>query len=406
MHCKSSVISSFVLAGPRLALMVTRSRLNRGHEKTFGVFQNMTLPQPLPSRMRSACCAAALVATACTMLLAGCGNHSDKPASQTAARVNKDEITVHQINYVLSQQRALPPDQAASAGRKVLERLIDQELTLQKAEEQKLDRDPRVVQQIDAAKRDIISRAYLEKIGDGAPKPTDAEIKKYYDEHPALFKDRRIYTLQDIDIEAPADQVDRIRQKLETSKNINEFIDYLKASSFRFGVSQAVRAAEQMPLAALPAFAQMKDGQTLFNKTARGALVVVLASSRSQPVDEEHARTAIEKFLLNERKRRVVDDDLKALRAGARIEYVGTYAMNAQQHAAAEKAELDVKPSVSALTAPASSPDAPVLVESPKPTVSPLIGSPASAPIEPVAPVQSASAPSASVLDKGIAGLR
>jgi len=340
------------------------------------------------------------------MLLAACGDKSDKAATQTAARVNKDEITVHQINFVLSQQRALPPDQAASAGRQVLERLIDQELTLQKAEQQKIDRDPRVVQQIDAARRDIISRAYIQKIGDGAPQPTDADVKKYYDEHPALFKDRRIYTLQDIDIQAPADQVEQIRLKLQGSKNINEFIDYLKASNVRFGVSQAVRAAEQMPLAALPAFAQMKDGQTLFNKTAKGALVVVLAASRSQPVDEQHARTAIEKFLLNERKRRVVDDDLKALRAQAKIDYVGAYAMSPQEQAAAQKAELDVKPGVSSLTAAASSPDAPPLVESPPPAVSPLIGKPASASIEPVAPLHGASAPSASVLDKGIAGMR
>ena len=138
-----------------------------------------------PSRqhpMNTALRTTAVVMAAVAALLAGCGDRKkDKVASQTAARVNKEEITVHQINLVLQAQRALPPEQAASAGRQVLERLIDQELTLQKASEQKIDRDPKVLAQIDAARREIISRAYLERIGAGAPHPTAEEIKQYYD---------------------------------------------------------------------------------------------------------------------------------------------------------------------------------------------------------------------------------
>jgi EpsD family peptidyl-prolyl cis-trans isomerase len=353
--------------------------------------------------------AALLAVAASSVLLAACGdsNKKDKPATQTAARVNKEEITVHQINFMLGQQRGLAPEQAASAGKQVLERLIDQELILQKAGEQKLDRDPRVSQQIEAARREIIARAYADKIGSGAPKPTAEEVKKYYDENPALFRERRIYTLQEIAIEATPEQVAQVQAKLQGSKNVTEFVDWLKANNIKFGGGQVVRSAEQLPLAALPAFSKMKDGQTLFNKTPRGAQVIILAGSRSQPVDEERARPAIEQFLLNERKRKVVADDLKALRTSAKVEYVGDYTKTAEERAAAEKAALEVKPTVSVLTgAGEGAASTPLVTESKPAAVSPLIGTPASAPAAPTVPVKPASAPSGKALDEGLKGLK
>ena len=42
---------------------------------------------------------------AAVVVLAGCGDKKEKGASQTAARINKAEVTVHQINFVLQQQR-------------------------------------------------------------------------------------------------------------------------------------------------------------------------------------------------------------------------------------------------------------------------------------------------------------
>ena len=269
--------------------------------------------------------AIALVLVTSAVLLSACGDKTDKPATQTAAKVNREEITVHQINAVLQQQRGVTPDQADEASRRALERLIDQELALQKAAEMKIDRDPRVMQAIESARRDIVSRAYAERIGEGATKPTPAEIKKYYDDNPALFRDRRVYQLQELAIEAAPSQVDGLRSKLQSAKNINEFVEYLKANKIGYTANQAVRGAEQLPMGALPALAKLKDGEAILNPTPTGAQVVVLAGSRVQPVDESQAARAIEQFLLNERKRKIVADDLKALRASAKIAYMGKF---------------------------------------------------------------------------------
>lgn len=269
--------------------------------------------------------ALAVLAAVLALSLAGCGDKKDKGASQTAAKVNKEEITVHQINFILQQQRGLKPEQADAASRQILERLIDQQLALQKAEDMKLDRDPRVVQQIEAAKREIVARAYAEKVGEAATKPTADEVKKYYDDKPALFSQRRIYSIQELNIEAKPEQVPLLREKITSAKTLSEFIEYLKSSDIKFVGTQAVRAAEQIPLPSLEALAKLKDGQAIVNQAPAGIHVVMLAGSRSQPVTLEQAKPAIEQFLVNDRKRKLVEDDIKALRGTAKIEYVGKF---------------------------------------------------------------------------------
>lgn len=295
---------------------------------------------------------AALVAAA---LLAACGGDKGDKASQTAAKVNKEEITVHQINFVLQRQPGLKPEQAEAASRQVLERLIDQELAVQKAEEQKLDRDPRVVQQIEAAKREIIARAYVERVGESVAKPASEEISKYYVEKPALFKERRVYSLQELQIEAKPEQFAALRAKLAEAKSLNEFAEYLKANDFHFTGNQAVRAAEQLPLASVDTIARMKDGDSMVSPAPNGLTVLFLVGSRSQPVDEARAKPAIEAFLLNQRKAEAVQKDIKALRDSSKIEYVGKFAQPAPAAASAPVLAAPA-PAASEATVPADAP--------------------------------------------------
>jgi len=302
---------------------------------------------------------AAIAAATVAVLLTGCGDgkKADK-ASQTAAKVNKEEITVHQINFVLQRQQGLKPEQAEAAGKQVLERLIEQELAVQKAQDLKLDRDPRVVQQIEAAKREIIARAYVDRVGESVSKPSAEEIAKYYNDKPALFKDRRIYTLQEVVIEAKPEQFEQIREKLKAAKNLNEFAEYLKANDFRFAGNQAVRAAEQLPLASLDAIARMQDGQSVLSPNPNGLTVLFLAGSRSQPVDEARARPAIEAFLTNQRKAELVQKDIKGLRDAAKVEYVGKFGEGATPAPAASAPAAAVAPAPA--PAPAATPATPV----------------------------------------------
>lgn len=284
---------------------------------------------------------------AITLTLAGCGDRkNDKAASQTAARVNKEEVTVHQINQLMQQKRGLKPEQLELASMQILEQLVDQEVAVQRARELKIDQDPRVMLQVDAAKREVLARAYAERAGDAAGKPSAEAVQKYFDDRPSLFKERRIYNLQELAIEARPEQVTALRDELQRIKSASDFVQYLNANKLRFKGDQGVRTAEQLPANVLDGLAKMKDGQMILLPAPSGAQVILLLGSRSEPLDEARAKPAIEQYLLNEAKRKLVEADVKALRAKAKIEYVGKFA-----EAAASAAGVEPAPSSAAVPA-------------------------------------------------------
>ena len=107
-------------------------------------------------------------------LTAGCnrGGETSKPATQVAAKVNSTEITVSQINNVLSRMPNVAPENSERAKREILDRLIDAELAKEEAIAKKLDRSPAVVQQFEAAKTELLARAYVEQFASQQPKPS------------------------------------------------------------------------------------------------------------------------------------------------------------------------------------------------------------------------------------------
>mgnify|MGYP003703480399 CR=1 FL=1 len=284
------------------------------------------------------------------VLAAGC-NKDDKAggkASQAAARVNGEEITVHQINLVLERQPNLRPEQAQAASHQILEGLIDQELAVQKATEQKLDRDPQVVQMLDAARRSILARAYLERAAQSAVgAPSADDVKKYYADHPALFSNRRIYMLQDFTIQGEKAQIDDLMPKLQATKTPAAFAEVLKASGLKFSVNQATQPAESLPLNLVDKFNGIQDGEGLYQPLNGGLKVILVAASKSQPIAEDQAKPLIERFLTESRRQEFIQKESKSLRDAAKVEYIGKFAEKPADAASATPAASAAAPSPS-----------------------------------------------------------
>ena len=263
---------------------------------------------------------------AAAAVLGGCGNKEAAGPTQVVAKVSGEEITELQVNQALERQPGLKPDQLEPVSRKLVSGLVEQEIVLQKARDLKIDRDQRVVQNVEALKREVIARAYLDRIAEGAEKPSPTELQAYFDANPMLFKQRRIYTFQELAVKVSDEQKAGIEAQLTTLKSPAELEAYLKAQQIPTRSERTTAAAENVPLPVLQRVATLKAGQGLIVPANGGMRILLLLGTQDSPVTEEQARPAINAFLMNQRKRQVVEAELASLRKSAKVEYFGKYA--------------------------------------------------------------------------------
>lgn len=259
--------------------------------------------------------------------MAGCSKKDgDKAATQVVAKVNGAEISLHQVNHVLSKAGNVPADQLERARKAAVDRLIDQELLAAKAVEEKLDRTPETLMAIELARREILARARMEQVLAAAPKLTPGDVTQYYINHPELFGERQVYSLQEITFPPQKDGVADVQALVDKGAAMNEIQELLRSRNIQFGTNAGIRAAEQLPMELLKVIHGTKEGGTLLSNSPQGHTVVKVVGIRKLPVNEATARPMIQKFLFNQRAAEMTTNELKGLKSTAKIEYVGTLA--------------------------------------------------------------------------------
>jgi EpsD family peptidyl-prolyl cis-trans isomerase len=237
---------------------------------------------------------------------AGCGVSEGGVAPQLAARVNAEAITVQEL-------------EAARRRGETLERLIDQRLARQQALERGLDRAPQIVQAMEAAKREILARAWRQLLIEAQPRPSREEIAAYYAAHPELFAERRVYSVEQVALARGAELAPALAERAKNGESLEALARWLESLEARFTIHRFTRAADELPLELLARLQAMRDGEVHLIETD-GVVVMRLAAARLAPLDAAAAAPLIEKFLAARRAGEALAAELKRLRAQARIE--------------------------------------------------------------------------------------
>lgn len=256
-------------------------------------------------------------------------------ATQVAARVNGRDITVHQINDRMAALSAMP----AAAGRdgapqprQALDHLIDMTLVGQAAEASGLDREPQVLRQMQAARQEVIARAWVQQVSEAETAPGGEEVRRFYDEHPDWFAQHRVFVVQELRADVSTEQREALWSQIEplmarpAASAVREIGRILDRQGVTWATGTGQRGSEQLPASLLASLGRLSVGQGL-RVPEEGALRLWwLQAVHEQPLTWSQARPLIERQLWTQRRTERTRQEIQRLREQARIELQGEFA--------------------------------------------------------------------------------
>jgi peptidyl-prolyl cis-trans isomerase C len=165
------------------------------------------------------------------VLLVFCNGNAraEDDTDQILASVGPHKLTVASFN---EQVKYMPPQlqmmmaQNPQMKEQFLDRWVQVTLLSQEARALKLDQDPEVQARVEDVKRSILAQELLKREVEGKVTASDADVKKYYDDHKAEFTQPEMVKARHILIKIPENADDKALSEAEAKANeIKEKLD-------------------------------------------------------------------------------------------------------------------------------------------------------------------------------------
>lgn len=260
------------------------------------------------------------------IFLAGCEDTTPKDNTQVVATVNNQEITVHQLNQAISSMGEQGQTADMQSMREaVLQNMIVQTLMQQEANKADLDRDPQVMQSIEAAKRQVLASAYMQQYTTITPSVSDADVEGYYASNTDLFANRKLFVYDQVTVEADSPKYLDAQKKLQQIDDLKSFTAWLDNNNVPFNTITKSKTSENIQPNLLKALSTLDIGQVGFLNLADGLVIIQVKDKQQQPVKLEMAAPAIKTHLQNQQRKQQVEQVVAMLKQDAVIKYSEEY---------------------------------------------------------------------------------
>ena len=276
------------------------------------------------------------LAIALFTLTTACSNNTSStattaaPPTQVAARVNRQELTVHEINTLLPTLNLRGHENTEQASQTVLEQIINQTLAQQKALGWQLDQNADVVRQLETTRRGILAQAWADRVLQDLMPPPESEQRRFYDTHPEWFAQRNLYQLQDLWADIKPEEQASWQTWLKQNPNYERVIAKLKSQQIRYATTPILIGSEHLSAAEQAQLANASRGQRVqlarTPERTKGLQLWWLIDAQPQPIRWEQAQPLIENKLMQQQRQERLLQEINALRKQADIQYVGAFA--------------------------------------------------------------------------------
>jgi EpsD family peptidyl-prolyl cis-trans isomerase len=252
--------------------------------------------------------------------LSACG---EKATGQTVAVVNGEEISAAELNAELAAANVPESADKKLVMRQLLQNVIDRRLLAQRAAEQGIDRTPEYVTRQRRMTEELLIGMSSRRQADSMKLPNQREIDAFIAANPAMFQERRILSLDQVQFNAPTQAA--ATQRLAGDKSLDAMMASLTALGIPFVRTTAKLDTGTVPTAVMKQIEALPPGEP-FIIPISGKMFASVITGR-EPVStspEDNRKLAVEAM----RRQNLSDSmqrQLKEAKTQAKIEYQPGY---------------------------------------------------------------------------------
>ena len=257
-----------------------------------------------------------IVAAVIALAVSSC---QKKASGQTVAVVNNQEITTSELNAALAADPTTSGLEAKQARQAELQKLIDRELLVQQAKSDGIDKSPEFLNRLRMTTDELLINMLMSRKINTSQLPSGTEIKSFETSHPQMFANREIWSLSQIIYPTPKNSA--VIAKLAASKSLDEVAQILTSSGIQF-----TRSTKKIDTAVLPdsiyaQLAHLPAGMPFIAPGPNKAAANVITDRQPNPTAADQAQALAVNAMRREQMNKLVQNQVKSLRATAKITY-------------------------------------------------------------------------------------
>jgi EpsD family peptidyl-prolyl cis-trans isomerase len=253
---------------------------------------------------------------ACLAILAACDK---KAEGQTVAVVNGEEITLSELNFELGLANVPPGADKAMVRSQVLQLMIDRRLVADQAKQEGVDTTPDYLSRKRRSEEDLLISMLSERRLKSIPVPSVRETDAYIASHPAIFANRQIWELAQVQYQPPTDA--SVQGEIDKTHSYSELLAVLKKHG-----SSVTEKKSRLDTVVVPAdlyrqISTLPVGEPFIVRAGDRAIASVIVGREPQPIVGDEARPIAAAALRKEQAAKDMAKRVSDLRKAAKIEY-------------------------------------------------------------------------------------
>jgi len=261
---------------------------------------------------------------AAAALLASC--HKGAPEGQVAAIVNGEEVTLQELNTEIQASNIPQGMDKKLAQQQALQHIIDRKILIGAARDKRIDKSPEFQAQKQRTDELLLAQAYAKQQLAAVPVPTDGDIQKFMSEHSNAFSNRETLQLDQIRFRPNQNDLKKVLSTIRPDHNLDAVAAHLTGLGIKFDRVKAGLDTAQVPTDTIKAINNLPAGEP-FLLPANGFITAnAVIGHQTIPNDPAQARQGAVAAWRQQQFAKLIGDQLKTMKDGAKITYQNGFA--------------------------------------------------------------------------------